>query len=53
LTKELKYLEMNKLLIKIVKKDESNFAIYQLTDHGFSIEPLMGSIIASGKNIER
>lgn len=49
LTKELKYLEMNKLLIKIEEKEGSNFAIYQLTDHGFSLEPLIGSIVAWGQ----
>lgn len=44
LTKELKILEQNKLLIKTENKDK-NFAIYELTEHGMSLQPLIFNII--------
>jgi len=44
LINELKFLEMNKLLIK-TETENSNFAIYQLTEHGYSLQPLIFKII--------
>ncbi len=49
LTKELKYLEMNKLLSREVEDDTSVFAIYKLTKHGNSLEPLIASIVNWGQ----
>ncbi|GAB3513000.1 winged helix-turn-helix transcriptional regulator [Emticicia fontis] len=46
LTKELKYLEMNKLLNR---EEEKGSVLYSLTDHGHSLEPLIGSIVLWGQ----
>ena len=48
LTKELRYLEMNKLLVREPDHSGSGVA-YRLTDHGKSLEPLIISIVEWGK----
>ncbi len=47
LTKELRYLEMNKLLVR--EPDSGSGVTYCLTDHGKSLEPLIESIVLWGK----
>lgn len=49
LTKELKYLEMNKLLNREVDTTSAVSIIYSLTKHGKTLEPLIGSIVAWGQ----
>ena len=49
LVKELKYLEMNKLLTKEPSNDESKLNVYRLTEHGHSLNPLIGHIVAWGQ----
>lgn len=44
LTKELKFLEMSKLLVK-KEVENSQFSLYELTDHGHSLQPLILEII--------
>lgn len=46
LTKELKYLEINKLLIR--KETDGANVIYELTSHGHSLEPLIEQIVKWG-----
>ncbi len=50
LSKELKYLELNKLLIRNQEVENSNSVTYKLTPHGYSIEPLILQIVAWGQN---
>lgn len=46
LVKELKYLEMNKL----VSRSEDNTSVfYTLTEHGHSLDPLIGAIVMWGQ----
>jgi DNA-binding HxlR family transcriptional regulator len=49
LTKELKYLEMNKLVCREVKASSVVSVLYSLTKHGKSLEPLIGQIVAWGQ----
>ena len=49
LTKELKYLEMNKLLDRQTDEDNPAMVRYCLTEHGHSLEPLIGHIVAWGQ----
>jgi DNA-binding HxlR family transcriptional regulator len=49
LTKELKYLEMNKLVNREVEAASAVSVIYSLTKHGKSLEPLIGSIVSWGQ----
>lgn len=49
LTKELKYLEMNKLVDKEIVSTNPKMVQYSLTKHGKSLEPLIGSIVAWGQ----
>lgn len=49
LTKELKYLEMNKLVKREVDVTSAVFTVYSLTKHGKTLEPLIGSIVAWGQ----
>jgi DNA-binding HxlR family transcriptional regulator len=49
LTKELKYLEMNKLVSREVDATGAVAIIYSLTKHGKSLEPLIGAIVAWGQ----
>lgn len=42
LINELKFLEMNKLL---TKTETDNFTLYELTEHGHSLQPLIFKII--------
>ncbi len=49
LTKELKYLEMNKLVIREVDTSSPVTISYSLTEHGKSLEPLIGQIVAWGQ----
>ncbi|TDG36703.1 transcriptional regulator [Pedobacter changchengzhani] len=49
LIKELKFLEMNKLIHKADSLAVSSFQIYHLTAHGRSLEPLIVSIVMWGK----
>lgn len=49
LTKELKYLEMNKLVSRETENERGVYAVYSLTKHGMSLEPLIGQIVAWGQ----
>ena len=49
LIKELKYLEMNKLVSREVETTTSVSVIYSLTKHGKSLEPLIGQIVVWGQ----
>lgn len=49
LTKELKYLEMNKLVSREVDTSGAITISYSLTEHGKSLEPLIGQIVAWGQ----
>lgn len=49
LTKELKYLEMNKLVSREVDASSSVSVVYSLTKHGKSLEPLIGQIVVWGQ----
>jgi DNA-binding HxlR family transcriptional regulator len=49
LTKELKYLEMNKLIDREVETESVVSVVYSLTVHGKSLEPLIGQIVAWGQ----
>lgn len=45
LTKELKYLELNKLVRREVDATSAVSVVYSLTKHGKSLEPLIGQIV--------
>lgn len=47
LTKELRYLEMNRLVVR--EPENGNGVLYHLTDHGKSLDPLIGAIVEWGK----
>lgn len=49
LTKELKYLEMNKLVTREVEASAALSVVYSLTKHGKSLEPLIGAIVTWGQ----
>lgn len=49
LTKELKYLEMNKLVARQVDESGAVSVVYSLTKHGESLNPLIGQIVAWGQ----
>ncbi len=49
LTKELKYLEMNKLVSREVDTSNAVSVTYCLTKHGKSLEPLIESIVTWGQ----
>jgi DNA-binding HxlR family transcriptional regulator len=49
LTKELKYLEMNKLIVREVDTESLISIAYSLTIHGKSLEPLIGQIVIWGQ----
>ncbi len=49
LTKELKYLEMNKLVSREVDASSAATITYSLTNHGTSLEPLIGQIVVWGQ----
>lgn len=49
LTKELKYLEMNKLVSREANVTGSVSVVYSLTEHGKSLEPLIGQIVVWGQ----
>ncbi len=49
LTKELKYLEMNKLVARHVDESGAVSVVYSLTKHGESLNPLIGQIVAWGQ----
>ncbi len=49
LTKELKYLEMNKLVSRKVETSGAVSVLYSLTKHGKSLEPLIGQIVVWGQ----
>jgi DNA-binding HxlR family transcriptional regulator len=49
LTKELKYLEMNKLIYRMVQTESAVSVVYGLSNHGKSLEPLIGEIVAWGQ----
>lgn len=49
LIKELKYLEMNKLVNRREVGNNLNTVIYSLTEHGYSLQPLIASIVAWGQ----
>ena len=49
LTKELKYLEMSKLVNRQTEENNSISIMYSLTPHGHSLDPLIGQIVAWGR----
>ncbi|WP_026995220.1 winged helix-turn-helix transcriptional regulator [Flectobacillus major] len=49
LTKELKYLEMNKLIVREEDTLASASVVYSLSSHGQSLTPLIGQIVAWGQ----
>ena len=49
LIKELKYLELNKLVNRDAEILISSSVIYSLTEHGKSLEPLIGQIVVWGQ----
>jgi DNA-binding HxlR family transcriptional regulator len=49
LTKELKYLEMNKLVLREADAESSISVVYSLTKHGKTLEPLIGQIVVWGQ----
>ena len=49
LTKELKYLEMSKLLTREIEQNNAIAVTYSLTPHGYSLDPLIGQIVAWGR----
>jgi DNA-binding HxlR family transcriptional regulator len=49
LIKELKYLELNKLVSREVDDSSVVSVIYSLTKHGKSLEPLIGQIVIWGQ----
>ena len=49
LTKELKYLELNKLVIREVEATNAVVVTYSLTKHGKSLEPLIGHLVVWGQ----
>jgi DNA-binding HxlR family transcriptional regulator len=49
LIKELKCLEMNKLVQRREENHQLNAYTYRLTEHGHSLEPLIASIVAWGQ----
>ena len=49
LTKELKYLEMNKLVSREVEASSAVSVSYSLTKHGMSLQPLIGEIVVWGQ----
>ena len=49
LTRELKYLEMNKLLVREEEAERAHSVTYRLTPHGKSLEPLIGQIVLWGQ----
>lgn len=49
LIKELKYLEMNKLVYRHEENNNLVTVTYSLTEHGHSLEPLIAAIVAWGQ----
>lgn len=49
LTKELKFLEMNKMVSREDFAEDSSLITYSITKHGLSIEPLIGQIVTWGQ----
>jgi DNA-binding HxlR family transcriptional regulator len=49
LTKELKYLELNRLVRREAGTQSSLAVVYSLTKHGKSLEPLISSIVDWGQ----
>ncbi|MFT3701366.1 MAG: helix-turn-helix domain-containing protein [Agriterribacter sp.] len=49
LTKELKYLEMNKLVTREVNATNAVSVVYSLTKHGKSLDPLIEAIVTWGQ----
>lgn len=49
LTKELRYLEMNKLISREAETTSAVSVVYSLTKHGKSLEPLIGQIVVWGQ----
>lgn len=45
LTKELRYLEMNKLIVRIADPIPQTSVLYRLTEHGQSLTPLIEAIV--------
>lgn len=49
LTKELRFLEMNKLVTREAYVDNHHSVCYSLTKHGMSLEPLIENIVTWGQ----
>lgn len=49
LIKELKYLELNKLVSREAETESAISVVYSLTKHGKSLEPLIGQIVVWGQ----
>ncbi len=50
LTKELKFLELNKLIVREVDASSAISVKYKMTKHGNSLIPLIGHIVVWGQN---
>ena len=49
LTKELKYLELSKLVFRKAESTNTIVVLYGLTEHGKSLAPLIGQIVIWGQ----
>jgi DNA-binding HxlR family transcriptional regulator len=48
LVKELKYLELNQLVVRREENNNLQNVVYRMTEHGHSLEPLIGAIVTWG-----
>jgi len=53
LIKELKYLEMNKLVTRPPSLEVGQIVVYELTEHGHSLKPLIEAIVSWGQKHRR
>lgn len=49
LSKELRYLELNQLVFRSEDPNNAVAVIYALTDHGCSLEPVIGTLVEWGQ----
>lgn len=49
LIKELKYLQLNKLVVRLVNTELKGYDFYSLTDHGQSLRPLIYAMVEWGQ----
>lgn len=53
LTKELRYLELNCLVAREADADNAVAVIYRLTEHGYSLEPVIQTLVVWGQKHRR